>query len=108
MEILGSSVATGLVHVGLIAIGVGVIVISRYCSGQHRRSSDGLWNELRHAHKLSWLESRRLRKAADKAGLDPLSLLFVEPHILQQAIDAAGRESSAGKELSRLADHLYA
>lgn len=106
MEALGN-VTTSLILIGLITVGIISIGITRRSSGQHTRSSDSLWGELRRAHRLSWGETWRLRSAAEAAGLEPEALIFVEPHVLQQAIDAVGRESSSGKRLERLADTLY-
>ncbi len=102
-----NDISTSMILVGLIVMGVVSIAVSRRNNGQHTRSGDELWRELGRVHRLSWLESRRLRRAAEQAGLDPMALVFVEPHVLQQAIDAVGRQSSAGKRLSQLADQLY-
>ena len=81
------------VFVGLIALAVTAIVVSRREEGGHNRSSEALWHELRRAHGLSRREARLLRRAAERAALDPRSLIFVEPHVLMRLVedDAASR-----------------
>ncbi|HOI54690.1 MAG TPA: hypothetical protein PLP01_05540 [Phycisphaerae bacterium] len=93
----------------LVIIGfmVTAVVLSRKLDGQHHRTSDHLWDELREAHGLTRRQARCLRKAAEKAHLDPESLIFVEPHILQQALRDTAADSPRRRDLEQLSLRLY-
>jgi uncharacterized membrane protein (DUF2068 family) len=82
-----SNIWTLVVFAGVIAVAAAGIVASRRHEGQHRRSSDALWDELRRAHDLSRRQVRLLRRASEKAGLEPTNLIFVEPHVLMRLAD---------------------
>lgn len=92
---LWQNVLTLGVFAGLIALAVTAIVVSRREEGRHTRSSEALWHDLRRAHGLSRREVRILRRAAEKAALDPRSLIFVEPHVLMRLAD--DNEASRGE-----------
>jgi hypothetical protein len=98
---------TTLVFVAIIVMAVFAVVISRRLDRQHDRSSDSLWDELAEAHGLTRRQVRRLRDAAEKASLDPAALIFVEPHILKQAVQESAENSARRDELEELTSRLH-
>ena len=87
---------TALVFTGVVVAGVVLVGASRRQEGQHNRSSEALWDELREAHGLSRREAEALRKVAEESSLEPASLIFVEPHVLKgAAAGGAGAEALA-------------
>ncbi|NIA22341.1 MAG: hypothetical protein GWP05_10350 [Anaerolineaceae bacterium] len=98
---------TALVFVAIIAAAVCAVVISRRFDHQHDRSGDSLWDELGEAHGLTRRQLRRLREAAEKASLDPAALIFVEPHILKQAVRESAERSARRGELEELTSRLH-
>ncbi|MBN2583315.1 MAG: hypothetical protein JXL80_09610 [Planctomycetes bacterium] len=98
---------TTMAFVAIICFAVVAVVLSRKLDGQHHRTSDHLWHELQQAHGLTRKQARRLKKAAEKAAVDPESLIFVEPHILQQALRDAADDSPRRRELEQLTSRLY-
>ena len=104
MPPLFTNVATIVTFIGLVALAVAAVVASRREEGQHHRSGDALWHDLRRAHSLSRREVRLLREAAERASLDPVSLIFMEPHVLMRLVDEQ-RVSHA--EVQQLMSKLY-
>ena len=98
---------TTLVFVAIIAAAVCAVVISRRFDHQQDRSSDSLWDELAEAHGLTRRQLRRLREAAEKASLAPSALIFVEPHILKQAVGDSAERSTRHRELEELTSRLH-
>jgi hypothetical protein len=95
---------TVAVFVGVIALAVAAIVASRRFEGQHHKSSDALWDDLRKAHDLSRRETRRLKDFAEQASLSPESLIFLEPHILLRLAD---KDPDTQAEIRDLVAKLY-
>lgn len=87
------------VFAGLIALGVYFIVVSRRQQGQHDRSGDALWDDLRKAHDLSRRETRYLKDLAQRASLEPESLVFLEPHVLMRLAEKDPESQAALQEL---------
>lgn len=80
-------IATIVTFAGVVALVVMSVVAMRRREGQHLRSSDALWNDLRRAHGLSRDEARYLRATAGRAALGPEALIFAEPHALMRFSD---------------------
>ena len=98
---------TTLVFVAIIVMAVFAVAISRRLNRQHDRSKDSLWDELAQAHELTRRQVRQLRAAAEKASLDPAALIFVEPHILRQAVQESAENSARRSELEELTSRLH-
>jgi len=96
---LFTNVATIVTFLGLAALAVAAVVASRREAGQRDRSSDALWHDLRRAHGLSRREARLLREAAERASLDPVSLVFMEPHVVMRLVDHQQADRSEVQEL---------
>jgi len=101
---LFTNAATAVMFIGLVALAVAAVVASRRDEGQHHRSSDALWHDLRRAHGLSRREMRLLREAAERASLDPVSLIFMEPHVLMCLVD---EQRASRTEVQQLMSKLY-
>jgi len=96
---LFTQVATIVTFLGIAALAVAAVVASRRHQGQHHRSPDALWAELRRAHGLSRREARLLRRAAERAQLDPAALIFMEPHVLMRLADDRSADRADLREL---------
>lgn len=96
--VLGN-IATIVTFGALVALGVAAIVASRRSEGQHNRSGDALWDDLRRAHGLSRREVRLLRSAAERASLDPKTVVFLEPYVLMHLIEKHNGERCEVQEL---------
>jgi len=101
---LFTNAATAVMFIGLAALAVAAVVASRRQQGQRDRSSDGLWHDLRRAHGLSRRETRLLREAAERASLNPASLVFMEPHVVMRLVD---HERATRSEVQELMSKLY-
>lgn len=97
-------VGTLVMFAGLIALAVYFIVVSRREQGQRDRSGDALWDDLRKAHGLSARETRYLADLAQRASLDPASLIFLEPHVLTRL---AEKDSDGRAEMREIMSKLY-
>ena len=104
MPALFTNVATLVTFIGVIALAVAGVMAMRRQEGQAGRSSDALWNDLRRAHGLSRRQVRLLRQAAERAGLKPESLIFLEPHVLMRLVDEPGVPRT---EVHELMSRLY-
>jgi hypothetical protein len=95
---------TLVVFVGVVALAVAAVVASRRHEGQHNRSGDALWEDLRKAHDLSRREAKYLRDMAERASLDPESVIFLEPHVLMHLAD---KDADSQAEVRELMSKLY-
>jgi hypothetical protein len=95
--------ATIVTFAGVVALVVMAVVAMRRHEGQHRRSSDALWDDLRRAHGLSRDEARYLRATAERAALGPEALIFIEPHALMRLSDKDPEsQAMVGELMSKL------
>ena len=76
----------------VVVLAVTAISANRRHEGQRDADEDALWDELRQAHGLSRSQARALRDAATRAGLEPKSLIFVEPHLVQRLAESPGED----------------
>ena len=97
-------IGTAVIIVGVISLAVVSIVASRRQQGQHHRSGDALWDDLRKAHGLSRREVHTLRTVAERASLKPESLIFLEPRLLAQLAD---KDPESQALMQDLAAKLY-
>jgi hypothetical protein len=86
-----------------VVLAVAAISANRRHEGQRDRDADALWDELRQAHGLSRRQARALREAAAQAGLEPRSLMFVEPHLVRRLAElpADGRAGAGELDLQQ-------
>ena len=104
MPPLLTNVATIVTFIGLAALAVAAVVASRRQQGQRDRSGEALWHDLRRAHGLSRRQALLLREAAERASLDPVSLVFLEPHVVMRLVD---HERAKRSEMQELMSKLY-
>jgi hypothetical protein len=79
----------------VVVLAVVAISANRRHEGQRDQDADALWEELRQAHGLTRSQARALREAATQAGLEPKSLIFVEPHLVQRLAESPGEDGRA-------------
>jgi hypothetical protein len=88
----------------VVVLAVAAISANRRHAGQRDQDGDALWEELREAHGLTRGQAKALRDAAARAGLEPKSLIFVEPHLVQRLAESPaedGRDRAAEMDLQQ-------
>lgn len=97
-------VATIATFAGVVVLAVMAVAAMRRHEGQHLRSSDALWGDLRRAHGLSLGEARYLRGIAERAALRPEALIFIEPQALMRLSD---KDPESQAMVGELTSKLY-